>query len=86
MGWNAVVDNVVVLGVALPVRAEAVELSCRQRAGRKEGGLSARSWPWGSDWSPPPHCPPSQGRANPYILFLIKNRDPGQGEGLRLQT
>lgn len=27
VGWDAVVDNVVVLGIALPVWAEAVELS-----------------------------------------------------------
>lgn len=27
VGWDAIVDNVVVLGIALPVWAEAVELS-----------------------------------------------------------
>lgn len=43
VGWDAVVDNVVVLGVALPVRAEAVELSCGERAdvGRTQAGLGA---------------------------------------------
>lgn len=43
VGWDAVVDNVVVLGVALPVRAEAVELSCGERtAVGKERGKAAR--------------------------------------------
>lgn len=30
VGWDAIVDNVVVLGIALPVWAEAVELSYRE--------------------------------------------------------
>lgn len=38
VGWDAVVDNVVVLGVALPVWAETVELSCRRAAVGKKGG------------------------------------------------
>lgn len=42
VGWDAIVDNAVVLGVALPVWTETVELSCRKerRWGRKEAGLS----------------------------------------------
>ena len=41
VGRDAVVDNVVVLGVALPVWAETVELSCGERAavGKKGGGV-----------------------------------------------
>lgn len=44
VGWDAVVDNVVVLGVALPVWAETVELSCGERAAvGKKGGTTERA-------------------------------------------
>lgn len=43
VGWDAIVDNVVVLGVALPVRAKAVELSYSEIvAVGKEGGRIER--------------------------------------------
>lgn len=36
VGWDAVVDDVVVLGVALPVWAETVELGCGESGRGKE--------------------------------------------------
>lgn len=70
VGWDAIVDNVVVLGIALPVWAEAVELSYGKtvavrkersriehvRAGRRAGALA--SFPTNSGRGPLPQSGP----------------------------
>lgn len=72
MGWDAIVDNVVVLRVALSVGAKAVELSCRE--GRKEDRVCV-VW-----LKPAPHFPTThQGAIFPILFPDAQTKVLGRG-------